>query len=319
VSTLSPTLPRSTQPNIEDEDDMEEDLWQAVVKEWHQRWPSKSLRTDFALSLIEENEAVLETPTPSSSSQRVGDRSGGRTALQAQLSTLPELLATEDAGNLIPKIADKWSCTNKHCRNYSKTCWRNSSSTAPDHVLYHYPVNSENLALWNYEILRGDSTVDQPSQNIVIQLVSWKERDRESNRVEQPKEKDDSSIDNIIKFLLVRKLRSQPQQPAHSSHYPLPNQLYNSSPVRSDTDAVELLGVFFDWLAEQPGFSSEQQRKVLKPIKEKLMKEMWSVNTLKSSKREGESITNEIWRAYGFKIGMLARIRGKISAFKHSR
>ena len=46
------------------------------------------------------------------------------------------------------------------------------------------------------------------------------------------------------------------------------------------------------------------------------MEEMWNIDTLKVSKREGEGMTNEIWTAYNFKIGMLARIRGKISAFK---
>ena len=43
---------------------------------------------------------------------------------------------------------------------------------------------------------------------------------------------------------------------------------------------------------------------------------MWNINTLKALKREGEGITNKQWEAYKFKIGMLARIKGKISAFK---
>jgi hypothetical protein len=45
------------------------------------------------------------------------------------------------------------------------------------------------------------------------------------------------------------------------------------------------------------------------------MEEMWNINTLKALK-EGEGITNKIWERYKFKIGMLVRIRGKISAFK---
>jgi hypothetical protein len=70
---------------------------------------------------------------------------------------------------------------------------------------------------------------------------------------------------------------------------------------------------------EQPGFNSNQQRKTLKLIKEKLMEDMWNIDTLKVSKREGEGMTNAIWEAYEFKIGMLARIRGNISTFKLSR
>ena len=53
VSTVSPAPPRSAQPKIEDKDEVEEDLWQAVgiVKEWHQCWPSKCLRIDFNAEL----------------------------------------------------------------------------------------------------------------------------------------------------------------------------------------------------------------------------------------------------------------------------
>jgi hypothetical protein len=43
---------------------------------------------------------------------------------------------------------------------------------------------------------------------------------------------------------------------------------------------------------------------------------MWNINTLKVLKKEGKGITNAIWKAYKFKIGMLVRIRGNISTFK---
>ena len=43
---------------------------------------------------------------------------------------------------------------------------------------------------------------------------------------------------------------------------------------------------------------------------------MWNINILKALKREGKGMTNKIWETYDFKIGMLARIRGIISAFK---
>ena len=43
---------------------------------------------------------------------------------------------------------------------------------------------------------------------------------------------------------------------------------------------------------------------------------MWNIDTLNALKREGEGMTNKIWEVYEFKIGILARIRGKISAFK---
>jgi len=67
------------------------------------------------------------------------------------------------------------------------------------------------------------------------------------------------------------------------------------------------------------GFNNKLQREILKPIKTKLIKEMWNINTLKASKREGEGMTNKIWEEYNFKIGMLVKIKGKISAFKLSK
>lgn len=289
-----------------------------IVKEWHSTWPSKSLRLDFTLSLIEEKEAILTTSVPTQS------QCGRRTATQAQLSDLPMLLSAEEAaGNHIPKLADKWSCSNKHCGNYPKTCWQNKRSEgSPDNVLDHYPVSQENMARWNKEIFNGHSTIDQPSQNIIVNLVNWKQTHKKNQKEAQlgAKEKDES-IDNLIKVLLVKELRSQPQSQliAYQSPYPTGEQPRNSSPVRSETDPVELLGIFFDWLMEQPGFNTHQQREILEPIKQKLMEDMWNIDTLKVSKKEGEGMTNAIWEAYDFKIGMLARIRSNISAFKLSR
>jgi len=108
---------------------------------------------------------------------------------------------------------------------------------------------------------------------------------------------------------------NQPPQypPPYSSDPP-----HNSSPVRSETDPVELLGQFFDWLADQSGFSSEQQRAILEPIREKLIEDQRTIDTLKT-RRPNEGMTNDIREAYGFKIGALARIRSKISDFKRSR
>ena len=50
--------------------------------------------------------------------------------------------------------------------------------------------------------------MDQPLQNIIVQLANWKEKGCKSNKTEQPKEKDDT-IDSLIKALLVKELKSQ--------------------------------------------------------------------------------------------------------------
>ena len=48
-----------------------------IIKEWHSRWPLKSLRLNFILSLVKEKEVILVIPIPTLS-WRVGNRLGGR-------------------------------------------------------------------------------------------------------------------------------------------------------------------------------------------------------------------------------------------------
>jgi len=53
--------------------------------------------------------------------------------------------------------------------------------------------------------------VDRPSQNIIVQLINWKQKGHKSDKTEteQPKEKDDT-INSLIKAWLVKELKSQP-------------------------------------------------------------------------------------------------------------
>jgi hypothetical protein len=158
-------------------------------------------------------------------------------------------------------------------------------------------------------------------QNIIVNLVNWKERDRKNNKEQAPAKEDSisSTVGNLVSALLVTQLR-QMNQPQH--YPPLPCSNFeppcNSSPVRLETDPIELLGQFFDWLVSQPGFNSKQQRVLLEPIKEKLMEDQWNIDSFKPRKLD-EGITIEIWETYGFKIGLLARIKSKVSDFKRSR
>ena len=147
-----------------------EDLCQAIdlIKEWHQRWPSKSLSLNFTLYLVEEKEVEIPASAPSQHS------GGRRTATQAQLTTLPNVLAAKEAsGNRILAIADRWLCSNVYCRNKGKTYWQNKKSPdSLDQTLNHYPISAENFQRWNKELLSGESTIDQPSQNIIVNLVN---------------------------------------------------------------------------------------------------------------------------------------------------
>ena len=229
------------------------DLVQAIniIKEWYQRWPHRSLRLDFNLCLKEVKKTIPEASAATSSLMGgKKTRKGRKTATSSQLSYLPELLAAkEGSGNYIPKIADKWSCTNRHCSNFPKTCWRNSTPTASDNVLHHYPVSSEILVRWNRELLKGKSTVDQPLQNIVVQLANWKERKKKTVELEQPPKETErnNTVDNLLKILLVKELRSQPQSGINLGQQQyMSDQARGSSPITSQTDPVELLGLFLN-------------------------------------------------------------------------
>jgi hypothetical protein len=48
------------------------------------------------------------------------------------------------------------------------------------------------------------------------------------------------------------------------------------------------------------------------------MEDQWNIDSFKPKKQD-EGITMEIWETYGFKIGLFARIKSKVSDFKQSR
>ena len=305
-----------------------EDLDQAlaIIEEWHKRWPSKSLSLNFTLYLVEEKEPETQAPTVTLSQHRPAGR---RTATQAQLTNLPDVLAAEEAsGNRIPAIAYRWPCMNIHCRNKGKTCWQNKKSpNSPDSAINHYPISAENFQRWNKELLSGESTIEQPSQNLIINLVKERSRRIQKEQVVEKEVPTQSNIDRLVSVMMARELRTMNQIPHLSPQY-VPLQYpppysnveapQNSSLVQSEPDPVELLSRFFEWLANQPEFNSKRQRAILKPIKAKLVEEEWDIDSLKSLK-PGEGMTSDQWENYDFKIGTLHRIRPLISKFKRLR
>jgi len=71
--------------------------------------------------LVKEKEPETPAATPS---QQVANRPvGRRTATQAQLTNLPDVIAAKEASsNKIPVIVDRWPYINIHCHNKGKTC-----------------------------------------------------------------------------------------------------------------------------------------------------------------------------------------------------
>lgn len=187
------------------------DLYKAceLIYNLRQQHPTKPLSLDLTLYLTEER-PIQETPAPSlaPASQL---RSGRRTATQIQEANLPNILAVEEAsGNRIPAVASKWSCVNVHCRNKAGICWQNRRGSETDRAEHHYPVSSNILQRWSREIQTEESTVEQPSQNIVCQLSAWKMRQHQP-KDKEPEPKDNSLSDQfkeLIQLVTIRELQA---------------------------------------------------------------------------------------------------------------
>ncbi|KAF2841094.1 hypothetical protein M501DRAFT_1013911 [Patellaria atrata CBS 101060] len=193
----------------------------------------------------------------------------------------------------------------------------------------------EILRRWNSEIKKGFASVEVLSQNIIVQMVTWKEalgRKRQQTEASAtPTVASQASVDSgassqinqLLQVLLVSQIRQMapPEAPPPVPLFPpqktqlSPAPPPNSSPISSDTDPVELLAEFFEWLKLQPGFNTQQQVNILEETKVKMVEEQWSLDSLKLGKPD-EGISQIIWEEYGFKIGLLVRIRAKISDFK---
>jgi hypothetical protein len=188
----------------------------------------------------------------------------------------------------------------------------------PDHASNHYPIPGEIFRRWNREINEELSTVEQPSQNVIVQLVNWRERDRKKT-TELPKSGEGSSLtDQLIQTFLVTQIQQITQQQSSTSQHSLPMHSLPpapSSPIQSDSDPSDILAQFFDWLILR---SSKQRRVVLKDIQSKLLDEDWNLETLRDD-HKGRAMTTAIWESYGFKLGTLAHIRSKISEFKQQQ
>jgi hypothetical protein len=283
-----------------------------VLRMWYKQRKRVSVRITLYLK-----EDIAEPQSQPDSSARAGGI-GRRTATQRQLADLPMVLGSEQSsGNLMPQIADRWPCKNSQCRNKGKTCWQNKKRpNGPDHVSNHYPIPGELFRRWNREINEELSTVEQPSQNLIVQLVNWRERDRKKT-TELPKSIESSSTtDQLIQTFLVTQIQQLAQQQSSTLLQTLPiHPPPPSSPIQSNSDPSELLAQFLDWFILR---SSAYQKEALENIRGKLLDEDWNLETLRDE-RKGGAMTAAIWESYGFKLGTLANIRSKISEFKQQR
>jgi hypothetical protein len=223
--------------------------------------------------------AILALPTtPQLQSTQARAR---RTATQAQLSSLPQVLEAEErAGNQMPAIADRWACMNSRCRNKGKVCWRSKMPGAPDTADDHYPVPPELFRRWSKEVNDEISTMEQPSPQLIIALYKW--RDRSRKKEESITKLDDQSAAStaasttsaLLNAFLVTQLKQLNQQSTSFQATPLEDSApLNSSPIRTKKDPQDLLADFFDWIMKQPGCNTERKIELYTKIKSTLIEE----------------------------------------------
>jgi hypothetical protein len=158
--------------------------------------------------------------------------------------------------------------------------------------------------------------VDQPSQRIVVKLVSWKERDRSKKNVvtaqTNPPAGTSSTTEQLLQTILVRELLRHPETPRRPRQ---PPPTLQSSPLTSSKEPGEIIADFIDWLKPRPTWNSPQQHKDLEDIKRKFANKSWTLDAIKDS----TMMTDTRWEAFGLDIGLLVRLRPEISKYKQER
>src|SRR5438046_2709831 len=220
----------------------------------------------------------------------------------------------------MPAIADQWTCMNIRCHNKGRTCWQQKKPNGPDLAENHYPVSGEIFQKWSKEIAKEISTVDQPSEEVVVELVKWKERDCKKNPIEGSAKMEDSSTTNaLLNAYLVTSLKQLNTPTLSTSSAPSSSSLcIPTSRIHSETDSQELLTQFFEYLMTLPGLRSEHKREALTKISNVLVEDEWEIDLLRESK-DGKGMTDIRWERYGLKRGMLEKIRRHIKDCKGQR
>ncbi|KAI9763812.1 MAG: hypothetical protein M1840_009066 [Geoglossum simile] len=129
--------------------------------------------------------------------------------MQWQIADLPNILQSETiTSNSMLQVADYWTCLNSQCRNKSKTCWINKPcSGVRDNAAEHYPVSGEIFRRWSHKITDNLSTVEQLSQQIIILLVNWREKEHkksaQTQQIPRPAEDITSMTNQLLQMLIA--------------------------------------------------------------------------------------------------------------------
>lgn len=265
-------------------------------------------------------------PSSTQISSQMPIRTQRQTATVQQVTALPEVLQNEAVtGNAGPAIAQIWVCRSSQCTNIGAICWV-KGSVLRDNPKNHFPISSELMRRWSKEIKEGNSTPEEPSSRLAAEFAEEKAtrqaRAKGSNASAASKTAGSTNTERLMdKYMQMKLLRlfekeevptPSPRLGSSSGIQALPAP---SSPVHSVSDPADIMRQFFEWYIEHHGGG---QREALLEICDKLIDEDWSLDYIRSESKGG-GMTATDWQGYGFKLGTLAKIRGRISEFKRWR
>jgi hypothetical protein len=247
------------------------------------------------------------------------ERTSRQSTTQMQRNGPGEFLEPESiTRNPGPMIAEKWLCASSRCKNQGRFCWVYDSPDC-DNPRNHYPVSEDMMRRWSQDVMESNATIDTPPSWLVLEFAEEKEEKRiRAKALRESKKEAGSSTEKLLQQVLMCLMVTMwcQQQQQQQQQLQAFAQASSSSPVaRSNVDSAEVLRQFFEWYIKH---YAAQQKETFTEIYMKLVDEDWCLDDIRTESKGG-AMRPEVWERYGFKLGTLAKIQGKISAFKRYR
>lgn len=251
---------------------------------------------DFDLVLKEQQAADPATqPAAQAARSTVRARPGIVTAIMEE--GLAGVVTNERSatGSAIG-IRDYWRCQDEGCKNNPGVCWvRRPPGRQIDRDSDHYPLNGNIISNWASAIARQLCTIEEPSDDIQLQIRMAKDRNDRENKRRRRKvspTSSNSSIEYLTKAILVGQLAQlkQPQQCQHHLSEPLQRPRWvdiNSSHF----EMIQHNRNFFNyWKLSMPHLREE-----IKAIYSLCKKENFNINMLMDP---WDGMTMDLWTQY---------------------
>lgn len=209
-------------------------------------------------------------------------------------------------------INNYWICQQSMCKNYSGVCWVDKRSpTDVDDWRYHMPLTGAILSHWNGEVIRGESTVEEPSDRIRQELRKHKADllNKKKASKDAPGSSFTETMTQYVQVLLAERLASSSTSSTSTSPSALERQ--SSPPIKYSYNPEDDTRAFFSWWDDKE-MGAEYPIPV-RLIQEKLLDDKWRINDLRDTK----TFTPALWKeTYDLPMGYYGNLQRALSAWK---